>query len=139
MICWVVALVALAVPLSLARSTYFDAVKRVLPADVATHMARAELPGRMFNDREIGGYLIVTMPEGHAVFADGREDLYGAEFYRNLDDTLHGRVSLGEHFDGWDIGHVVVRHEHALRQMLLMRGDFQLVFEGHSHSVLVRR
>ena len=139
LVCWVVALVALAVPLSLARSTYFETVNRVVPADVAAHMVRAELPGRMFNDRESGGYLITTMPEGTAVFADGRDGLFGQEFLDAMEDTLHGRVSLGTHFDGWEIGHVVVRHEHALRQMLLMRGDYQLVFEGRSHSLLVRR
>lgn len=139
LICWAVALVALAVPLSLTRSPYFEAVDRVVPADVAVHMARAELPMRMFNDRESGGYLIASRPTSQSVFVDGRPDLYDAEFLKAHEDTLHGRVSLGEHFDGWDIGHVVVRHEHALRQMLLMRGDFQLVFEGHSHSLLVRR
>ncbi|MFK7941839.1 MAG: hypothetical protein AB8B85_02815 [Paracoccaceae bacterium] len=138
-VCWGIAVVALLVPLSLARSAYFKAIDAVMPSDVVTFMTKAELPAQMFNDYDIGGYLIAMMPEGYKVFIDPRADLYGDAFYRAYADTLHGQVPLSQHFDGWEIGHVVIQHRHALKQILLTRGDFKLVFEGRSHSVLVRR
>lgn len=139
LICWVVAVAALMVPLSLARSEYFRAIDQVMPADVSTYLASAALPGRMFNDYDIGGYLIATLPEDQKVFIDGRADLYGDTFFRAYRDTVHGAVPLSRHFDGWEIGHVVVKHSHALKQLLLERGDYELVFEGRTHAVLVRR
>lgn len=139
LVCWVVALAALAVPLGLARSQYFKAIESVMPSDVATYLAQAAPPGRMFNDLNIGGYLIANLPEEQKVFIDGRVDLYGDLFFRAYHDTINGAVPLSRHFDGWEIGHVVVAHGHALKQLLLQRGDYELVFDGRSHAVLVRR
>lgn len=136
---WIVAVAALAVPLTLGRSNYFRAVDQIMPSDVATYLTRAELPGRLFNDYAIGGYLIWALPEGQKVFIDGRADLYGDAFFHAYTDTVNGTVPLSRHFDGWEIGHAVLAHAHPLKHMLLLRGDYRLVFEGRTHAVLVRK
>ena len=135
---WVLALATLAVPVVFARSAYLEAARQIMPSDTVAFIEEADLQGRMFNDYDIGGYLIDRLHPERKVFIDGRADLYGDAFYKASADTLYGNVPLSTHFDGWEIEYVIVGPRAPLVHMLQMRGDFRLVHRGRSHVVLIR-
>ena len=136
---WLLALAALAaVPAVFARSAYFEVVEQILPSDTVAFIEEADLQGRMFNDYDIGGYLIDRLHPERKVFIDGRADLYGDAFYKASADTLYGNVPLETHFDGWQIEYVIVGPRAPLVHMLQMRGDYRLVHRGRTQVVLIR-
>ena len=135
---WVLALATLAVPAVFTRSAYFEAVRQIMPSDTVAFVEETGLKGNMFNEYDIGGYLIDRLYPERKVFIDGRADLYGDAFYKAFADTLYGNVPLATHFDGWDIEYVIAGPRTPLVHMLMMRGDFRLVHRGRRYLVLVR-
>jgi len=74
-----------------------------LPIETAEYLKRAQLPGEMLNDLNLGGYLMWAQPK--PVFIDGRLEVVGESFYRYYLDVFHSERTLetcvAEHHIGW--------------------------------------
>lgn len=92
----------------------------------------------MFNTYHFGGYLIERLYPAQKVFVDGRGDLYGDVFLREYMEIAFGAPAWARLFDKYEIDYLVVQRDTPLRQLLLCRGDFKLVYDDPGSSVLVR-
>jgi len=137
---------AIALVLVLAASAYYPTarasevafVRERLPIDAVQFILDNGIAGRMFNTYQYGGYLIHKLYPRQRVFIDGRADMYGDSFfaeYRTIEGGFAGWAPL---FDKYAVDYVVCEHESPLRQLLMTRGDFRLVFDDRTSSVLVR-
>ncbi len=91
-----------------------------LPLDAADFLAGRDLPGRMFNTYNWGGYLIWRLYPGKPVFIDGRTDLYALNG-SVLDDYVQvhwTRPGWEEVLDRYDIGYVITERGGLLDVML---------------------
>lgn len=74
-----------------------------LPIETAEYLKRAQLPGEMLNDLNLGGYLMWAQPK--PVFIDGRLEVVGESFYHYYLDVFHSERALetcvAEHHIGW--------------------------------------
>jgi hypothetical protein len=64
--------------------------------------------------------------------------MYGDEFIKEYRNIYTGQHDWEESFDKYDIDYVVCDRNAPIRQLLLARGDFSLVYDGTMNSVLVK-
>jgi hypothetical protein len=137
---------AVALALVLAATAYYPTaclseaafVRERLPVDATQFILDKGISGRMFNAYGYGGYLIHKLYPQQRVFIDGRSDMYGDGFFAEYAAIENGGAGWSALFDKYAIDFVVCEHEAPIRQLLLTRGDFRLVFDDSGSSVLVR-
>jgi len=75
----------------------------MMPSDITPKVKEVlDHPGtRVFNDMNLGGYLIYHAPHAK-IFMDDRCELYGDEWLRSYYDAMHATPeTLGSIFEGW--------------------------------------
>jgi hypothetical protein len=116
--------------------------KRDLDADMpvkAVEFIRDHgITGRMFNEYGHGGYLIYMLYPHQQVFIDGRADVFGDEFLKEYMSIRNGEPEWEKLFEKYDVDYLITQRSAVIRQLLLVRGDFQSVYEDKHNSVLVR-
>jgi hypothetical protein len=112
---------------------------RVMAWKAIDFVARADIRGRGFNELGFGGYHIYRLHPSHKVFVDLRADTYGDDFIREYVKMLNGEEGWEDAFARHSFDYVVVGRSAALRQLLLVRGDFREVYLDKYNSVLVRK
>jgi hypothetical protein len=110
----------------------------LLPIKATRFVLESGLQGRMFNTYHYGGYLIKQLYPQQKVFIDGRTELYGQEFVRDYLNTSNGREGWDATIDKYSIDYAIVSNDEPIRQLLLARGDFHLVYQDDHTSVVVR-
>jgi hypothetical protein len=115
-----------------------ETAKRQMPVEATEFIIKTGIHGRMFNTYQYGGYLIYRLYPDQQVFIDGRADMYGDAFMREYGEIINGGKNWERLFDKYRIDYVLVQHDDPLRQLLLERGDFKLVHEDKTNSVLLK-
>lgn len=110
----------------------------MLPVGATHFILDSGLRGRMFNEYRFGGYLIYHLYPQQKVFIDGRPDMYGDAFFHTYGTIFTGSHGWQQAFDHYNIDYVVCSRDAPIRQLLLARGDFTLVYDDAFDSVLVR-
>lgn len=121
-----------------ARAREAVLVRKIYPVDSVQFILDHGVIGRMFNNYGFGGYLIHRLYPQQRVFIDGRADMYGDDFFKEYAAISSGARNWQELFDKYRIDFVVCARNEPIRQLLLTRGDFRLVFEDAASSVLVK-
>lgn len=111
----------------------------LMPVKAVEFVKSHGITGRMLNEYAQGGYLIYHLYPQQQVFIDGRADLYGGEFIKEFITIRHGALGWDKAFDKYAIDYLIVRRDAPIRDRLLARGDFKLVYDDESSSVLVRK
>ena len=110
----------------------------MVPVKATDFIKQVGITGRMFTTYHYGGYLIYRLYPEQKVFIDGRADMYGDAFIKEYIDINSGKANWKPLFDKYKIDYVLVQRDTPLRQILLARGDFKLVYDDETNSVLVR-
>jgi hypothetical protein len=113
-------------------------INKTLPIEATNFVVNAQIHGRIFNTYGYGGYLIYRLYPEQKVFIDGRADMYGDDFLGKYKVIHDGLPDWEKEFDQYDIDYVVCRRKASIRQLLLTRGDFKLVYDDEYNSVLVK-
>ena len=100
-----------------------------LPLEAAEYLRDNELPGKMFNSYNWGGYLIWSLYPEKPVFIDGRTDLYA------LNSTVLGdysqvhwvRPGWEDILDRYDIGYVITQRTDLVDTMLAARPGWSVI------------
>jgi hypothetical protein len=106
-----------------------------------THMPE----GHVFNDWELGGFLIYYFYPHLKVFVDGRLDMYGEPFARQYANLIHspeggdGNANWREVFARYQIQWVIIRPNNALRHVLDADPRWEKRFQGELCVIFVRR
>lgn len=112
---------------------------REFPESAAAFLDRAGVGGRMFNEYNLGGYLIWKCFPRRPVFIDGRNAEYGADFVRAAvhwyEPTTWAALDSRWHFD-----YAVIENAQAYRaQVLDGSPDWALAFWDDASLVYLRR
>ncbi len=81
-----------------------------IPVDLAAFVAAAPPPGRMWNEFDLGGYLVYALAPGIPVFIDGRigDEHYPPAFLAETLRAPHDDATLQAQLARFDIGFAVV-------------------------------
>jgi hypothetical protein len=120
-----------------ARTTEAAMVEESLPVGAAQFVIDHGIKGRMFNTFHFGGYLTHRFYPERKIFIDGRPDIFGDAFFKEYFAIDRGHRSWSTLFDKYKIDFVICDPDAAIRQLLLTRGDFRLVYDDAAASVLV--
>lgn len=112
--------------------------KKFVPVDAVDFIVNQRIEGRVFNTYHFGGYLIYRLYPAQGVYIDGRADMYGDAAVKAYADLADGKPGWSESFDRLAIDYALLQRGQALRQLLLARGDWRLVYDDDYNSVLVR-
>lgn len=112
------------------------------PAKAAEFIMRERPAGMLFNDYDLGGYLMFWLYPEYPVFIDGRTDLYGKGFFLRHRDLMLGRDWRSE-FDNRRVNLVVVNYAYAMAPASIIAeldtsSDWSLVFWDDRAMVYVR-
>ncbi|MCM0082888.1 hypothetical protein L4X63_14935 [Geomonas sp. Red32] len=112
---------------------------KVKAVETAEFLMRENVPGNMFNNDEIGDYLIYRTFPRYRVFFDGRSDMYGSalmkEYYRVTKFEPGWEEVLTKHRIGW----VVYDTNSEFSRFLALRREWALIHSDRVASVFVRR
>ena len=111
---------------------------RYLPKNAVDFIVESGLTGNMFNSYNYGGYLIHRLFPDQLVFIDGRADMYGDDFIKEYDIINNALPGWEILLDKYSIEYIVCYRNSPLRQAVLAKGNFSLVFDDTYHSVLIK-
>jgi hypothetical protein len=130
---WIIlALVAIIIPLanlSLPQQASY-------PQQAADYFINNKLKGNILNEYQNGGYLIQRLfPAGH-VFIDGRADMYGDKIISEYSKIVNGTATWESLFYSHPIDYVICRNDTPIRQLLLQKDDFKLIYSDNEYSIV---
>ena len=102
-----------------------------LPLGAVEFLHENELPGKMFNSYNWGGYLIWSLYPDTPVFVDGRTDLYALNS-RVLEDyaQVHWvRPGWEQTLDKYEIGHIITERAGLLDVILAENEPWYPVYQ----------
>jgi len=104
------------------------------PTSTIAYLKNARPEGRIFNNYQVGGYLIWALPE-YQVFLDSRSDIYGDEIILESDRLERALPGWENILTKWDIRIVLTTADSALSSALSRETDWQLCAQDQA-SVL---
>lgn len=109
-----------------------------LPIDAVQYIRRAQLPGRMLNHLNFGGYLMWAQSE--PVFIDGRLEVAGEEFFRQYNEIISSEPALERAVEQFGIGWIIYPYvaNSRLTQRLSRDQRWMLVYFDHLAAIFVR-
>ena len=111
---------------------------KIIPVKATEFIVETGLSGRMFNTYHFGGYLIYRLYPDQRVFIDGRADMYGDGFIQEYRKIANGESGWEKVFDKYAIDYVICMRDAPIGQLLMVRGDFKLVYDDGENSILVK-
>ena len=111
----------------------------LLPVGAVNFVDANNINGRMYNSYDIGGYLIYRLYPEQKVFIDGRADLYGDDFVADYLQIENGGPRWEPLFNAARVDFAIVDRQAAIRQLLMQREDYALVYDDRRYSVVVKR
>lgn len=91
------------------------------PVDAVAYLKEADLPPRVFNTYNFGGFLTWSLP-AYPVFIDGRADLYQDELFFEWYQVVEGDSGWQETLEKWDVGFLMLEPFRPLVKHLICYG-----------------
>ncbi len=111
----------------------------LFPDDVADYMIEQDISGRIFNEYDVGGYLIYRLSPASQVYIDGRTNiLYPLEFFIHAGEAERSSALMRAEADRYDIDLVLLRNKLRNFSMLKDTGTFGLDYVGSRYSLFRR-
>jgi hypothetical protein len=136
----IVAAAGLKVGLDLIRLGDPEVWGQGLPLQAAEYLRDREMPGRMYNTYNWGGYLIWSLYPDEPVFVDGRTDLYALNSHV-LEDyvTVHWvRPGWEQVLEEYGIGFAITERSGLLDTMLAQAEGWQEAYRDGVAAIYVR-
>ena len=118
---------------------YWERMDGVTPTAMADVILSESLPGPIFNNRGIGGYLIHALGPDHPILIDGRSDLFGDAFTLEIEAASRGQEGWRETLERWDAALLVLYRDTALAALVDSDPGYVLVCEDVAFSLFKRR
>jgi len=113
-------------------------IDSMIPVKATEFIIKTGLNGRMFNTYHFGGYLIYRLYPDQRVFIDGRADMYGDAFLQEYNSINYGESGWEKLFEKHAIDYVICTRDAPIRQLLMLRADFRLIYDDGDNSILVK-
>lgn len=112
--------------------------EKMKPVAATEFLKRERIEGNMFNNDEMGDYIIYAAWPQYKVFFDGRSDMYGAE--RMKEYFKISRVQLGwdEVIEKYNIDLIIYNANSPLSLFLMERKDWHLIYADEVANIFVK-
>jgi len=106
--------------------------------DAVEFLKQEHIPGNMFNDDEIGDYIIYAAYPQYRVFFDGRNDMYGVEHMQDYLRVVRLGRDWEEVLERFNIQWIFYNADSLLSRYLLERDDWHLIYADKVAHIYVR-
>ncbi|MCF6262298.1 MAG: hypothetical protein L3J24_01705 [Xanthomonadales bacterium] len=106
------------------------------PAAIIEYMQNNNISGRIFNNYEMGGYLIYSLSPKSTVYIDGRTDiLYPSDHFNRYLETMKSTASLEEQIEQYDINLAFLVNNYYTFYLMAGTKDIHLDYVGAKYSL----
>ena len=113
--------------------------ERFFPVEATKWLQDHPQRGRMFNEFDWGGYLLLNLWPDQEVFMDGSTHIYGEELTREYEQVITMDVGWEDILAKYDVTWVILRANAPLARTLSTSGDWNIVYSDPTSSILVRK
>lgn len=124
-----------AIKLAYLFATNEVSVYKKYPENIVEFMHKEDKHGRIFNEYQLGGYLLYHLSPKSKVYIDGRTNiLYPLDFSKNYFSAKHSAAGLVEEFNTYDVEYAVLKNTY-LNFRNMYHAGFQLEFSDQDYSL----
>lgn len=135
---WVAAGVAVVVISAAAGKIHFDFDPKIKPVAAVQFLKREPIRGNMFNNDQIGGYIIYAAHQQYKVFFDGRSDMYGVERMKEYNKITGFEPGWEKILEKYRITWVIFDAKSSLSRFLLENDGWRLIYADKVANIFVR-
>jgi hypothetical protein len=114
----------------------FDEEKK--PVAAVEFLKKVHLKGNMFNEDEIGDYIIYSAYPQYKVFTDGRSDMYGAERVKEWFKVGHFKPGWEKIIEKYNINWIIFNADSVLSRFLIEKNDWKLIYADKVANIFVK-
>lgn len=135
---WVVIGLAVVIAAAAAGKVHFDFDPKTKPVAAVEFLKREPIQGNMFNNDQIGGYIIYAVHRDYKVFFDGRSDMYGIAQAKEYNKVVGFEPNWEEILDKYHISWIIFGAKSGLSRFLLQNADWHLIYADRVANIFVR-
>jgi len=106
------------------------------PRQAVDYFIENNLEGNILSEYQNGGYLIHRLYPSGRVFIDGRADMYGDKIVSQYSSIVNGTATWETLFYKHPIDYVICRNDTPIRQLLLQKDDFEIIYNDDEYSIV---
>ncbi len=114
----------------------FDEKKK--PVAAVEFLKKEHIDGNMFNNDEIGDYIIYKAFPLYRVFIDGRLDMYGPEKLKEYQKVIEFRSGWEDIIKKYKIQWIIFYNDSYFSRFLLGRDDWKLIYSDKMANIFVK-
>lgn len=111
---------------------------KLKPVAAVEFLKKVPLKGNMFNDDEIGDYMIYSAYPQYRVFIDGRSDMYGAERLKEWYKVIYFKTGWEEIIEKYDIKWIIINADSLLSRFLIEKTGWRLIYADKVANIFVK-
>lgn len=108
-------------------------VLELYPIGAINFIRSNNIEGKIFNNIDIGGYI---ESQGMKPFIDGRLDLFGDEMTFGTFAAIRGEPGWEKFLDKYHPSIFLLKHKHQLKELLLLKGGYSLIYQDNYYCVI---
>jgi hypothetical protein len=114
----------------------FDEEKK--PVAAVEFLKKVHLKGNMFNEDEIGDYIIYSAYPQYKVFTDGRSDMYGAEKVKEWFKVIYFKPGWEKIIKKYNINWIILSADSIFSRFLIGKNDWRLIYADKVANIFVK-
>lgn len=119
------------------RGNVFD--EYFFPVKATTWLQHHPQNGRMFNEFDWGGYLLLYLWPDYPIFMDGSTHIYGEELTREYERVVTLNSDWEEILAKYDVTWAIVRTNTPLARVLSASGNWIIAYQDQTAIILIRK
>jgi hypothetical protein len=135
---WLAAGVVLVVISAVLGKIHFGFDPKIKPVAAVEFLKREPIRGNMFNNDQIGGYIIYAADGQYKVFFDGRSDMYGVARMKEYNSITGFEPGWEKILEKYRITWVIFDAKSSLSRFLLAKEDWRLIYADKVANIFVR-
>ncbi len=112
--------------------------EKMAPVAAIDFLRAKPVQGNMFNNDEIGDYVIYWLYPRYKVFMDGRSDMYGAPILKEYFKVAHIEPGWKDVLDKYDINYIFFYTDSVLVRHLLTDAGWRGIYSDNVASIFLR-
>ena len=113
--------------------------ERFFPVEATKWLQNHPQKGRMFNEFDWGGYMLLNLWPDQQVFMDGSTHIYGEELTREYERVITMDSGWEDILAKYNVTWIILRANAPLARTLSVSGDWKIVYSDPTSSILVRK
>ncbi len=135
---WPVAALSLVAVLGLTGGIRYAFDARIKPVAAVEFMKKEHIDGNMYNNDQMGDYVIYAACDRYKVFFDGRSDMYGADRMKEYLKVARLEEGWNDVLKKYNINWIFYNNGSPLSSFLFENRDWKLIYSDRVTNIFVR-